>query len=421
MSKTVSVRVEPIGGRKAAGQRRHDLRDPKHIPDYVDRTRTPDNSIILEPPDPSTLRAEIEGNRRAAGQQKLRADARTTVRGIITFGTEAQPYIDSLSRDAQNNLYRRIAANISKETGHQLIGLVVHRDESGPHAHFLLRGYRRDEQGREHPWRHGRQMMSRLQDIAAQDLALRVGGITRGTPKVERIARGDDAAKIVHRTVHELHRDLPAEVEARRRKLEELERERQELEAKAEKNRRLVEEQEEKLRQGRVSEEQAQKRIQTYQRRADDASQRLEDIQKRIREAEEAERTAAATVELPPAPPPPTPMIVEVVTGRGVLGRPQTVTMAMVHADEVRNFSERWQRRDNAQGRAIGKALGRADAAEKAAALEKQKTRTLGAVLEAVRNSPVATVVAQTVDLFREWMKSREKQQQRQHGHGIQI
>ena len=46
MSKTISVRVQPLTGRKAGGQRRHDMRDPAHVPDYVDQTRTDQNSKL---------------------------------------------------------------------------------------------------------------------------------------------------------------------------------------------------------------------------------------------------------------------------------------------------------------------------------------------------------------------------------------
>jgi len=423
MSKTISVRVEPVSGRKAGGQRRHDLRDPAHIPSYVDRDRTADNSILIDPPDPATVRADIEAGRKAAGQQRLRADARTVVRGVITFGAEAQPTITALTREQQDALYHRIAASISKETGHQLSGLVVHRDESAPHAHFALRGYRRDEQGREQPWRHGREMMQRLQDVAAQEVAHL--GIERGTPKAQRLARGDDLSQVIHRSVRELHRDLPAEREARQRELEELERERQELEAKTEKNSRLIAEQEAKLAAGRVSEEQASKRIATYQKRMQAAQKDLEALQERIRDAdaraqqaEQREREALGTVDVPPPPPPPPPQTVEVVVGRGVLGRVQTQPMDVVPAAQAQAFAERWTHRDRAMERAMGKALARADSAEQAATLEKTKTRALGRVLEAIRQSAVAQAVARTVPLFGEWMEARQRQQQRGHGHG---
>ena len=116
MSKAISIRIQPHSGRQAGGQRRHDLRDPDHVPDYVDETRTGQNSVIIEPPDPATVRAEIAWHRLAAGQQKLRADARTTIAGIITFGKEAQAVIESLPNKEQDALFQRVADRVAKET-----------------------------------------------------------------------------------------------------------------------------------------------------------------------------------------------------------------------------------------------------------------------------------------------------------------
>jgi len=297
-SEAISVRTEPVSGRKAGGQRRHDLRDPAQTPDYVDRSRSHLNSVLIEPPDPTELRAEIAQHRAAAGQQKLRADAQTVVRGVITFGTDAQPKIEALTREEQDRLFQMVAIEIAHESGHPLIGLVVHRDESAIHAHYMLRGYRLDEQGREHPWRKTRAEMSRLQDIAAAVPEVKALGIKRGTPKAERIAKGEDRSKVIHRTVRQLHQDLPKELEQARKATEhdkatlqaELEKITAELEAqqaKAEKNRRLIEEQERKLAEHRVSEEQAAKRIEAYERRMAKAREEIEAL-----EASKAERVA---------------------------------------------------------------------------------------------------------------------------------
>ncbi len=281
MSMTVSVRCGPVDARRAGGQRRHDLRAKGHVPDYVAEERTKDNSVIIEPPDIGMLRKEIEASRKAAGQQRLRVDARVAVSGIITWGREAQGIIEALPAAVQDSLYRRVAERIGKETGHELIGLVVHRDEYAPHAHFMLRGYRHDEQGRELPWRHGKEMMSRLQDIAGE--VVDELGISRGTPKEERIARGEPLHKVVHRTVAELHYDLPREAAAERERLQkELEEQRERLE----KNQRLIEEQNEKLEAGRVTEEKAQKRIDTYKKREEDAKRKIAELEKALSDAE---------------------------------------------------------------------------------------------------------------------------------------
>jgi len=210
-SKSISVRIQPSSGRKGAGQRKHDLRDPSETPDYVDASRSHLNSIIIEPPKSEAIRAEISANRLAAGQQALRADSRTTVSGILTFGKEAQPIIEKLSKTAQDEIFKRIAQRVAKEASRPLLGLVVHRDESAIHAHFTLRGYELRD-GREIAPRFTPTDLKRFQDAVAAEVAHL--GIERGTPKAERIKRGESRAQTVHRTVAELHNDLPKELAA---------------------------------------------------------------------------------------------------------------------------------------------------------------------------------------------------------------
>lgn len=212
MSKTISIRLAGQSGRKAGGQRRHDMRDPQHVPAYVDRDKGADNSVIIAPPEPSALRDEIAKHRAAAGQQKLRADARISYSGIITFGTEAQPIISSLPKSEQDALYQQVAERIAERADRDLIGLVVHRDEAAPHAHFTLRGYKLGADGKEQPLRLGKKDTAELQDIAAAEVASL--GIERGKPKAQRIADGEDRSTYIHRSVKQLHEDLPREIEA---------------------------------------------------------------------------------------------------------------------------------------------------------------------------------------------------------------
>ncbi|UTV82402.1 plasmid recombination protein (plasmid) [Acidithiobacillus sp. YTS05] len=302
MSRTISVRVQPQTGRLAAGQKRHDLRDPAHVPGYVDRQRTAQNSIYAEAPDPETLRKEIQRNRQKAHQQQLRADARITVAGIITFGHEAQAILDTLPKEQHDKIFQTVATAISAESGHPLLGLVIHRDESALHAHFTLRGYRLDEQGHEQPWRKSRTDLARLQDVAAacvQDL-----GIERGERKEDKAQRLRAAgvpgrevqAATIHRSVRALHQDLPQEIAAKRKVLE---KELADLEAKAQKNRRLIQEQERKLEAGRVSEEKARQRIEAYERREREALEKIaaleneaQDWQTRVQAADKAAQQA---------------------------------------------------------------------------------------------------------------------------------
>jgi len=127
-------------------------------------------------------------------------------RGIITFGTEAQAIFEALSVKEQDQRFKDVALAVSKETGLELKGLVVHRDEEAVHAHFFLRGYRYDvETGREEPSHFSKKDFSRIQDVAGE--VVKDLGITRGAYVGERIANGDSLAQTRHRDVRSLHRD----------------------------------------------------------------------------------------------------------------------------------------------------------------------------------------------------------------------
>jgi Plasmid recombination enzyme. len=255
MTSTVSVRIAAMSTRRAGGQRRHDLRDPAHIPAYVDKDKLADNSVLLAAPEPASLRSEIAANRAAAGQQKLRDDARIAYSGIITWGTDAQLVIAAMPKAEQDKLYQDVAQHIAERADRDLLGLVVHRDEASPHAHFVLRGYKLDEAGKEQPLRLSKSDTADLQTVAGQVLSEHGLGITRGKPKAQRIQDGESRAQVIHRSVVELHRDLPKELDAARDKLE--------------KNRALIAKAKEDLAaETKGREEKIQKRLEAYERRA---------------------------------------------------------------------------------------------------------------------------------------------------------
>lgn len=217
MSMTVSVRMQGLGGVKHGMQTRHDLRSGK-MPSNVDPGRTHLNSRIIVPPSAQALQKSQAEIRKAKGKQTLRHDARISYSGIITWGTEAQVIIRSLSPEMQDRLYKEIARRIAEEHYRtRLIGLVVHRDESANHAHFMLSGLDRNGVALRPKASDG----VKIQNIAGQVLKdLGYGQITRGTPKAERVARGDSKASTVHRSVKQLHDDLPQEIDLLMKKRE---------------------------------------------------------------------------------------------------------------------------------------------------------------------------------------------------------
>lgn len=286
---SVSVRVEHRNMGRAAGQRRHDTRSGVS-PQYVDTERSVQNSILVEPKREAELRQICEERRaRRSPKRARKRDAAVATVGILTFSRDAQPIIEALSVAEQDALYRKAAEAIAERLQSTVTGLVVHRDEAAPHAHFQLPAIGQD--GIPLSKKITPTVATELQDLVGSIYA--VHGIHRGTSKAERIARGEEPEKIHHRSVAELHRtqlqDYAKELEAEQQRMEQagaereaLEQELAELTAKAEKNRRLLAEQQAKLEAGRVSEEQARKRMEAYERREHAALSRVLQLQTKV-------------------------------------------------------------------------------------------------------------------------------------------
>lgn len=354
MSKTISVRVEALNLAESHSSRNHILRIGNRA-GHVAADKTDVNSVIISPPSPSLLRDEMAAARKQNGQRGLMANARIFIGGIITFGTEAQAVIENMERAEQDEVLRRVAERISRESKHPLIGLVVHRDEHSVHAHFVLRAFRAAG-GKEIPWRYRQDFMSHLQDVAGEELAHL--GITRGKPKIDRIRDGEPKAKWVHRSVHKLHDDLPREIEALRAEMREAER-------KRERNENLALEAEIR---GKVVSE-------TYRAREKKAEERLAALTRQIADKERALAAIGGEVPLPPAPKL-APQTGEFVIKSGFM-RKETEARRFFSVEQVGEYQKIWLARE--KGLMEWAAQKAADAAQKAAdaAKKEQKNRTL--------------------------------------------
>lgn len=218
-SNAISVRYAPVDGRRAAGQQKHDRRDPQHTPDYIDTSRSHLNTNKVEREwTAESIRQEIAAERKAAGMQKLRADASTLVTGIVTFGHDAQTVIEAMTPAEQDKTLERVIRDQAAASGHELLDWSVHRDEHATHAHFTLRGYSPEAK----PWRKGILEMKQLQDVAAESVAHL--GIERGNSKAARLASGENIRDVTHKSVKQLHEALPEEVAKLEAKLENLQR-----------------------------------------------------------------------------------------------------------------------------------------------------------------------------------------------------
>ena len=202
------VRIAAAG----PGQRAHDLRIGPQ-PGYVISGSSDLNRVLMEPLRRVELRTIcLERRARRPSEKAMRSNATVEVAGIITFGKRAQVLFEALDADAQDAAYREVAEAVAKRLDTSLSGLVVHRDESAPHAHFQLPGVTH----RGYPVSRVAKIgaLRDLQTIAAQVMARHAPGIERGTAKTLRLAKGEKYADVVHRSVKQLHADLPAEIAA---------------------------------------------------------------------------------------------------------------------------------------------------------------------------------------------------------------
>ena len=181
----------------------------------------------------------------------------------------------------------RLVEQIAERLNTTVTGLVVHCDESAPHAHFKLLGIDRD--GRPLSYKLKRGMLASFQTLAAELIAQHAPEITRGKRKLDCIADGDPLWKIINRSVAELHHDLPLEYAA---KIEELEAKISQLAAKFEKNERLAARALEKVAANEGRAEKAAKNAEIYERRAIAARAELEAAQRSLNNLHDASRAA---------------------------------------------------------------------------------------------------------------------------------
>jgi len=214
MSMTVSVRIEGKKAKATSGQIKHDTRKGKQ-PGYVDDEKSKLNSVLIEPMPEKDLKHLCEERRIDAGaKRKMRSDASVSQIGIITFGTEAQKTIESLTPEDQDRLFKNAAKTAANHCENEITGLVVHRDESAIHAHFQMPAICKDGQ----PQSKKGIDFSELQDRVSTSFAHL--NIERGTKKAKRIERGEPESAHIHRSVKQLHEDLPREIKIAEKRLE---------------------------------------------------------------------------------------------------------------------------------------------------------------------------------------------------------
>ncbi|UFS64701.1 plasmid recombination protein [Paracoccus denitrificans] len=286
--KAASTRLELKNARSLAGQRKHDLRIGRQ-PDYVDESRKELNRTLIEPDPPSIMRAICETRRSLRDtRRKMKKDASVAACGIITFGAEAADLFESLTPEAQDAAFLDLAESVADRLNTTLHGLVVHMDETTIHAHFQLAAYNRDGLPLSQATRPA--VMSGLQDLTAQVMARHCAGIERGHRYGDRIAAGADFRETLHRTVRELHRDLPRELAAKQADIAKLDAAKQEAQARVYEMQARVDKLTEKA---ELSEKEA-KRLETYEKRLADRVAELEAAEQAAEFATAEEQRLAA-------------------------------------------------------------------------------------------------------------------------------
>lgn len=281
------------------GQRRHDLRIGRQ-PKYVDGARTELNTVLLESLTGAALKQLCEQRRQSSGRERKRAprgNAAVSIRGIITFGIEAQAVVNEMTFDRQHEMFRAVADAITERLGTTLHGLVVHRDETAIHAHYQCAAV--DEAGASVLARISPSDTSEIQTLVSEVAAKFDPRIERGHRKWDRIAAGADYRDTLNRSVKRLHGELPFEIAEKERELAELHAELTEKQSKLTTNLARLQTTEQKLVDGSGKLEKLEKRRKDYANRVASAEATIKELT--TREAElttEKERLEAEAQQL---------------------------------------------------------------------------------------------------------------------------
>lgn len=208
--RAAQVRIEASTVRATSGQRKHDLRIGAQ-PDYVDGSRLHLNRILIAPLTGAAMRSRaVERRERKPRERAMKSNASVSMRGIITFGHQAQDLFGDLPVERQDAAFLDLAQQVAGRLNVDLTGLVVHMDESAIHAHFQIDSY--DAHGNSVSDMVKRQQLVDLQDLTAEVLQRYCPDIERGKRKVERLRAGAAPADVVNKRPSQLRRELAREI-----------------------------------------------------------------------------------------------------------------------------------------------------------------------------------------------------------------
>jgi len=267
------VRVEIRDAQGYANQRRHDLRIGAQ-PDYINPDPPEPNRVFIQPMTAAELKRLAKERRGQRNMTRaMKGNAGIAVVGIIGFGVEAQKMFEALDAATQEQALRAAVERVAADLKTSVSGLVLHLDESARHAHFSLCGY--DVTGQPLSTWMGRGVLRELQTALHGVLQAFMPDLERGRSRKARTEAGAAPHELVHRSVDELHIDLPFEIAEKRKELADLEEKIRTNEARAEKAR------------GKAAEDgdraaKALKNAETYERRASEAQAKAEGLEKQV-------------------------------------------------------------------------------------------------------------------------------------------
>lgn len=285
--KAASTRIQSATAKKTTTQNNHDLRRGPQ-PAYINKKRSHLNRVLIEPPSPRNMAAICESRRNVRDTERaIKSNAAISTAGVITFGSEAAVLFEALTAEQQDAAFREVAEAVADRLSTSLHALVVHLDESTIHAHYQLAAFNRFGEPLSKATRPA--VMSELQDITAEIMSRHCPGIERGNRYGDRVAAGADFADVIHKSVAELHRTLPADLAAKREALAVLSQAETDAAARVDEMRGRVEKLTEKA---ALSEKEA-KRLATYEKRLSDRLDELKVAQAASEAAKvEADRLA---------------------------------------------------------------------------------------------------------------------------------
>lgn len=278
-------RIQTKTAKSIGGQRAHDMRIGPQ-PDYVDRSRTYLNRVLIAPYTATQLRKICERRRALRHTSRaMKSNSSVGVVGIITFGHKAQKIFNKLNPDQQDAAYLETVEAIAKRLNTTVSGLVTHADESAPHAHFQLPAY--DLSGHPVSATAKREVLRELQTITADVMGRHAPGLERGHSKLNRLKAGASPAEVVNRSVAQLHDELPMEIQEKEALLAD-------LSAKIKKNERLAAAALEKAAMNDTKADKALRNAALYESRAEKARQER-DVAERALSTAKAHKNAIET------------------------------------------------------------------------------------------------------------------------------